>query len=375
MSERTCHKAREADQPALPRLTFSAHEFRREPRLIRALLVSAAATGALLLAAVAMNAQHKEALKLVQTIPLPNIKGRIDHMDVDAKGKRLLISGLENGSVEVVDLKAGKWTRSIPGFQKPQGIAYVPSLNKVFVASGDDGMLRVFRGNTFELLDSIKLDVGANRVTYDARNELLYVGYGGKDAGKDYGEVGIIDARKDKKLYEIRVAAHPAELLLDKPGRRLFVLVPVANRIQVIDTKTREVTTTWPVSSERPGDAAYDESTQRLFLGTRTPPQMIAMDTQTGAEVVNLPTVDGMDGVYFDASRKRIYISGGRGFDIGYVYAYQQKDANTYEIASKVPTKPGAGTSIWSPELNRYYVAAPAHDNEQAAVLVFEPQP
>ncbi|PYU84181.1 MAG: hypothetical protein DMG50_05615 [Acidobacteria bacterium] len=334
-------------------------------------LVSAAAAGALLLAAVTMNAQYKEALKLVQTIPLPNLKGRIDHMDVDVKGKRLFVSGLENGSVEVVDLQAGKWTRSIPGLQKPQGIADVPSLNKVFVASGDDGMLRVFRGDTLELLDSIKLGLGANRVTYDARKKLLYVGYG----GKNYGEVGIIDARKDKKLYDIRVAAHPAEILLDKPGKRLFVLVPVANKIQVIDTKTREVTTTWPVSSERPGDAAYDESTQRLFLGTRTPPQMIAMDTKTGAEVANLPTVDGMDGVYFDTTRKRIYISGGRGFDAGYVYAYQQKGANSYGIASKIPTKPGAGTSFWSPELNRYYVAAPTYDNDLAAVLVFEPQP
>ncbi len=45
------------------------------------------------------------------------------------------------------------------GFQKPQGIAYVESLNKVFVASGDDGMLRVFRGDTLGLLDSIKLDL------------------------------------------------------------------------------------------------------------------------------------------------------------------------------------------------------------------------
>jgi len=59
-----------------------------------------------------------------------------------------------------VDLKAGKWVKSIPGFQKPQGIAYVESLNKVFVASGDDGMLRVFRGDTLGLLDSIKLDLG-----------------------------------------------------------------------------------------------------------------------------------------------------------------------------------------------------------------------
>ena len=43
--------------------------------------------------------------------------------------------------------------------------------------------------------------------------------------------------------------------------------------------------------------------------------------------------------------------------------------------SGKYSTKSGAGTSFWSPELNRYYVAAPAHDNQEAAILVFEPQP
>src|SRR6266481_8104327 len=112
-----------------------------------------------LCAAATAFAQDAQPLKLVQTIPMPNVKGRIDHMDLDVKGKRLFVAGLENGSVEVVDLRAGRWVRSIPGFQKPQGIAYVESLNKVFVASGDDGMLRVFRADTLELLDSIKLDL------------------------------------------------------------------------------------------------------------------------------------------------------------------------------------------------------------------------
>jgi len=145
-------------------------------------------------------AQDHVPLRLVQTIPMPNVNGRIDHMDVDVKGKRLFVAGLENGSLEVVDLQAGKWSKSIPGFKKTQGVAYVPSLNKVFVASGDDGMLRVFRGDTLDLLDAIKLDLGPNRVAYDPHRRLLYVGYGGKDAGKDYGEVGIIDATRINML-------------------------------------------------------------------------------------------------------------------------------------------------------------------------------
>jgi hypothetical protein len=102
---------------------------------------------------------------------------------------------------------------------------------------------------------------------------------------------------------------------------------------------------------------------------------MIVMDSNTGKEVAALPTVGGMDGVYFNAGQKRVYVSGGRDNDFGYVFVYQQKDADHYEAIGKIPTRSGAGTSFWSPELNRFYVGAPAHDNEEAAILVFGPQP
>jgi DNA-binding beta-propeller fold protein YncE len=321
------------------------------------------------------DAQQNEPLRLVHTIPMPSVKGRIDHMDVDVKGKRLFVAGLENGSLEVVDLAAGKWSKSIPGFKKTQGVVYIPSLNKVFVASGDDGMLRVFRGDSLELIDSIKLELGPNRVTYDPHKNIVYVGYGGKDAGQDYGMVGIIDAKTDKSLGDIKVEAHPAELLLDKSGKTLYVFVSSASKVQVVDAKKRQVVSTWAVSSQRNGDGAFDEKTHRLFIGTRTPPEMIVMDSNTGKEVAALPTVEGMDGVYFNSGQKRIYVSGGRDNDVGYIFVYQRKDADHYEAIGKIPTKSGAGTSFWSPELNRFYVGAPASDKEEAAILVYEPQP
>ena len=112
--------------------------------MVRISRIFASAFVLLLVSSVRLKAQDNYPLRLVQTIPMPDVKGRIDHMDVDVKGKRLFVAGLENGSLEVIDLGAGKWSKSIPGFKKTQGVVYVPSLNKVFVASGDDGMLRVF---------------------------------------------------------------------------------------------------------------------------------------------------------------------------------------------------------------------------------------
>jgi DNA-binding beta-propeller fold protein YncE len=315
----------------------------------------------------------KQPLQLVQTISIPNVKGRLDHMEVDVKNQRLFVAGLENGTCEVVDLRAGKWTRSIPGFKKPQGVLYVPELNKLFVASGDDGMVRVFRGDTLQLLDSIELEPGPNRIVYEPNSKLVYVGYGGKDAGKDYGEVGIIDAKNDKHIGDIKVTAHPSELLLNKSGTTLFVFTSIANRLQVVDIIKREVLSTWPISSQRPGDAAFDESNSRLFIGTRAPAEMVVMDSKSGKEVAHLPTVEGQDGVYFDGPHQRVYVSGGRELPNGFVYVYQRKGPDQYETMGKIPTRGGAGTSFWSPALNRYYVAAPANNKEDAAILVYAP--
>jgi len=313
-------------------------------------------------------------LKLVQTIVVPNVKGRLDHMAVDVKGKRLFLAGLENGTLEVVDLQVGRWVRSIPGFKKPQGAVYVPELNKLFLASGDDAMVRVFRGDTLQLLDSIQLEPGPNRIVYDPHSKLVYVGYGGMDAGKDYGEVGIIDATRDKHVDDIKVAVHPSEILLDKAGTTLFVFMSSANQLQVADLKKREVIASWPVSSQSPGDAALDETSGRLFIGTRTPPEMIAMDSKSGKEVAHLPTAEGQDGVYFNTARKQVYVSGGRELSGGSVWVYKQKTADLYETIGKVTTRAGAGTCFWSSELNRLYVAAPASEKQDAAILVFESQ-
>ena len=335
-----------------------------------------AMTALMLIAPLAnLHGQSVQPLALVQTIPIPDVKGRLDHLWVDAGSKRLFVAGLENGSVEVIDLKSARWLKTIPGFQKPQGILFVPRLKKLFVASGDDGMVRVFDGKSYRLLDTLKLERGANRIALDPRKNLLYVGYGGKDAGQDHGEVAAIDAVTDRVVSTLTVDAHPAELLLGESGEKLFALIPAQNEVQVIDPAIAKTVAKWTVSSKSPGDAALDTSLQRLLIGTHTPPNMVAMDSNDGKEVASLPTVEGMDGVYFDARRKRVYVSGGRGFDVGSVFVYQQTGANQYKNIGVIPTKAGAGTSYWSPELNRYYVAAPAHDGEQASVLVFQPHP
>lgn len=60
------------------------------------------------------SAQDKQALGLVQTIPLPGVKGRLDHLGVDLQKKRLFVAAVTNNSLEIVDLADAKVIIALP---------------------------------------------------------------------------------------------------------------------------------------------------------------------------------------------------------------------------------------------------------------------
>jgi DNA-binding beta-propeller fold protein YncE len=319
-----------------------------------------------------VRSQSAAPLKLLEKIPLPNVKGRLDHFGVDLKGRRLFVAALGEGqnTVEVVDLKSGKWVSSIPGQSKPQGLFYSPNFKKLFVANGSDGTCKIFTGDTFKLIASLPLGADADHVGYDPATKNLYVGFGDAKSGG----LAIIDTRKNSHIADIKTDARPGGIKIEKSKPQAFVTLAGASNLGVVDLKKREQVSAWPVGISGNVAMAMDEKRHRLFDGVRNPATLIVLDMESGKEVSRLEGVAGIDDLWFDSARNRLYSTGGRGFDVGYVYIYQQKDADHYELMGKVPTAPGAGTSFWSAELNRLYVAAPANDKEGAAILVFEPQ-
>src|SRR5262250_3081976 len=121
----------------------------------------------LLLSASLIKAQGTQPLKLEKTIELPQVEGRIDHMSIDAAGQRLFVAALGNNTVEVIDLKTGKRAKTIAGLQEPQGLRFVADKSLLFAASSKDGTVKIFDGNSFELLKTIDFGDDADNLRYD----------------------------------------------------------------------------------------------------------------------------------------------------------------------------------------------------------------
>jgi hypothetical protein len=320
-----------------------------------------------------IHGQDKLPLKLIQKVPMPNVKGRLDHFGLDLAGNRLFVAALgdDQNTVEVIDLKSGKWISSIPGQSKPQGLFYSPDFKKLFVANGTDGTCKIFAGDTFKLIESLPIGTDADHVGYDPATKYLYVGFGDAKSGG----LAIIDTHDNKHIGDIKTDARPGGIKIEKKSSQTFVTLTGATHLGVVDLKKREQVAAWQTGVAGNVALALDEGHHRLFDGVREPATLIILDTESGKEISRIEGVAGIDDLWHDSAHSRVYASGGRGFDVGYVYTYQQKDADHYELIAKVPTAPGAGTSFWLPEINRFYVAAPANGKEEAAILIFEPQP
>jgi DNA-binding beta-propeller fold protein YncE len=300
-------------------------------------------------------------LILEAKIPLGQVSGRIDHLGIDLKRQRLLVAELGNNSLGVVDLAAGKVLRRITGLSEPQGVAYVPFSDSVFVANAGDGSVRVLRGEDLTPIGRIELSDDADNVRVDTARKRVFVGYG-------KGALAVIDPVSLSKTADISLKGHPEGFQIDETGTQVFVNVPDAREISVVDLATRSTGSLPTQGAGSNFPMAIDGEAHRFLVVFRSPPSLLALSSQDGHVAAKVDTCGDADDVFVDHKRRRVYVSCGEGV----VDVLESVEAG-YRRLARVPTVPGARTSLLVPELDRFFVAVRAGSSEPAAIWVFRP--
>ena len=312
----------------------------------------------LIIFAVAANAQDVSggALPLVQTIPLPGVEGRIDHLAVDLAGRRLFLCALGNNTLEVIDLERGARVHSITGLGAPQGVAYVPEPSRIFVANDKGGICNFYDGKSFALVGSADFKDDADNVRYDSVAKRIYVGFGS-------GGLGILDARSGKIIGSIKLSGHPEAFVLEKNWPRIFFNVTTARHVAVVDSNKGEVTATWKTGAAFANyPIEFDETNHRLFVGCRLPAKIVVLNSSSGAVVTSFKIGGDADDVFYDAVCHRLYAICGDGS----VDVIDQIDRDTYKMSARIPTASGARTGLFVPELKSLFVAVPHRENQKS---------
>ena len=298
-------------------------------------------------------------LQLIQKIPVPGVAGRIDHFTAFPKRRLLIFAALGNNSMEILNTFQGKVVQSVKGLNEPQGVLYVPGLDKIFVANAGSGEVKVYDGKTYALHKTIELGVESDtdNLRWDEDSKRVFVGV--------VGGIVMIDAVTEARVgKDLRGSGgHSESFQLEKKGSRIFVNVPEdGSVVNVIDRKTGEMTK-WGLNGVKANyPMALDEDDHRLFVVTRRPPLLMVLDTDTGKEVARVPVGGSCDDVYYDAERKRIYAIGGEGF----VSVVQQNDPDHYAFSTNIPSAVGVRTGIFYG--TSLYVGVPASGLEPAQI-------
>jgi DNA-binding beta-propeller fold protein YncE len=293
----------------------------------------------------------------VQAVPLKGVERRIDHFAIDPAGSRLFVAALGNGTLEVLDVAAGKPITSLSGLNEPQGVAFVPSVHRIVVAVRGGGV-RAFDDRNYQPVATLPGLSDADNVRLDAAAGRLYVGYG-------EGALAVIDPASLTRVGDIPLPGHPESFRLEEAGPRIFVNVPDTREVLVVDRGQRSVVAHIPLGSFANNyPMSLDEHGHRLFVGVRQPARLLVFDTVSNRQLAAVPCVGDTDDLYYDARRDRVYVIGGEGF----VDTFDASPSASYARIGRLATRAGARTGLWSPELDRLFVAWPLRDGRPAEI-------
>jgi len=308
----------------------------------------------------ASHAAESAPLAIEARIALGEVSGRIDHLAVDLRRQRLYVAELGNDSVGVIDLGAGKLLQRLKGLAEPQGVAYEAVTDTLYVTNAGDRSARLFSAGDLTPAGRIDLGEDPDNIRADAGSARLYVGYGA-------GALAVLDPVGRKAFGKIPLKGHPESFQIG--GDRIFVNVPDAREIAVVDRDSLKQVAAWPQKDLRANFAmALDETSGRLAVAFRDPPVLGIFDVATGARIGRLQTCRDADDVFIDRQRRRIYVSCGEGL----IDTVEQREGGYVRLAH-LSTALGARTSLYVPELDRLYVAVRSAPGVPAAIWVVRP--
>jgi YVTN family beta-propeller protein len=282
---------------------------------------------------------------------------------VDLARRRLFVAELGNGSVGVVDLDTQNVIHRISGLKEPQGVAYVSKNDLLYVANGRDGSVRFFAGPNYSPAGRIDLGADADNIRVDMAANHLLVGHGS-------GAIAVIDLRDNSRINSFALKAHPESFQLDTSSRQIFVNLPNARSIAVLNESTGKEGAVWPVRHGGNFPMALDLERHRVLVAFRNPAKLAAFDWQSGAVVSEVDICGDADDLFFDPKRNRVYVTCGAGF----IDILGADDMN-YSRQARISTVSGARTALFVPEMDRLLLAVRSHVKEPATIWVYRTIP
>lgn len=303
------------------------------------------------IALVAGVAFAAEGYKVLNKIKIGGVGGW-DYVTVDSSAHRLYATHAT--FVEVVDLDSGKPVGQIAQLHNVHGVALAPDLGKGFISNGGSGSVTVFDLKTLAKAGEPAAGMNPDSICYEPKTQRVFA-FNGRS-----NDSTVINAKTGEPITTFPVGGKPEFCVADGAGKLYVNLEDKSSIIEIDAAKPAVLRTASLAPCESPSGLALDSKEGVLFSVCDN--KMMAVTDIKSLKVVATPAIgSGPDAAAYDAGAGLAFSSNGDG-----TLTIVKNAGGKWDTVDTVTTERGARTMTVDPRTHRVYLLAAEYGPPQA---------
>ena len=270
-------------------------------------------------------------------------EGGWDYLVVDDAARRLYVT--HNDRVHVLNADTLDLVGEVLKTEGVHGVAIASEFRRGFASNGRASTVSIFDLKTLKVVKEVAVGKNPDAIRFDPSSKRVFVFNGVSH------DASVIDAATEEVIATIPLGGKPEFSVADGQGH-VYVNNEDRSEVMVIDSKTLEVLSRWPIApGEAPTGLAIDLKNRRLFSVTRNK-FMIVLEADDGRIIASLPIGGGCDGCMFDPERKLAFASNGEGT----LTIVQEDTPSCFTVLDTITTQRGARTMTIDPRTHALFL-------------------
>ena len=245
-----------------------------------------------------------EILRIVGDVPLPGPAVRFDYQSLDASDGRLYIAHMNADQLVVFDTRKREVLANLDGFHRVHGVIAVPELARIFASVTGDHQVAVVDRASLKTLAKVGEMKYPDGLAYAPRNNRVFVSdeHGDADA--------VIDAAHNTLLTTIPLGGGAGNTVYDGGDNKILVAVHGKNELIKIDPQqARILDRTAMTGLHDPHGVALDVENRLAFVAGEGNHKLVVVDLKTMQVGAPFSVGRDPDVLAFDNGTKRLYVA------------------------------------------------------------------
>jgi DNA-binding beta-propeller fold protein YncE len=271
---------------------------------------------------------------LVAEVSLGASTNRVDYQSIDPVAGRLYIAKMGAGELLAVDLGSGQVAAALKGFPKVTGVLAVPELHRIYASvpgaglgssisvalgmaglSSGSGAIAILDSGDLHEVARVPGGVFPDGIAYDPKEQRVFV-------SDEMGATAlIIDAKHDRLLGRIDAGGEVGNVRYDPITARIYAPIQSKNLLAVIDPAEGRIVARYPLAgADHPHGLMIAPDKAIGYVACDGNDQLLTVDLATGAILDRKPLGHDPDVLAIDPGLGRLYVAAESGilssFDI-----------------------------------------------------------